>query len=638
MPLKRKEFFTMPAITPVLLALLAELACSASPSDRGVEATWKYRITFPPASLAPGVPPTLEGMLAVVARGDAAWLRAEDGGTSHALATPPMELVWMSIDSPVFLRTGVGSSAIVRVQDHGPVDGRIVDAGLLAGVPSLVPPLDILRIAELEALESTGGAVSEATDVRTLRVPEALAGSRIAPLSIEVGSPSGHRDALRALRMRRIGFEAPADGLPAAGGGEVEALRFLAIGDRSIVAEAERRNYAWWPGRTSPDVIRTEYTLDSHAAAPADVDELVDIRSWCVAGVTVVDDREASMGVIGESVVTVCGAQYALEAPLSAEWVSGGDLLTRRCRAESATTWGSLGSSGVSSTVGDTAPSPLRGTSMSDAAPRGLWVLMAGIMGVAVIWIAWRIAVNRLRADLRRPAIAMAALLAVGAMVWLWRTADLTPRESIIDLGTAAVGDVEVQVIGAASIRHPEGRALGEEVRITGVVPSCGCLRAEGLGGPVTAEGTVVVPLRLSIASLGPREVHLDVTFSDGATQRMLVRATGVRPEDGAILVSAAPRAMVLREQSIHRLRAIVQMPPGFDPRGAMPEWILPAGVRVTDGSCTVVRAMRASQADLVILEAAVRCGATAEVSTAAQAELRVGSTVLATIPAFVAR
>jgi hypothetical protein len=47
---------------------------------------------------------------------------------------------------------------------------------------------------------------------------------------------------------------------------------------------------------------------------------------------------------------------------------------------------------------------------------------------------------------------------------------------------------------------------------------------------------------------------------------------------------------------------------------------------------------MRASQADLVILEAAVRCGATAEVSTAAQAELRVGSTVLATIPAFVAR
>jgi hypothetical protein len=47
---------------------------------------------------------------------------------------------------------------------------------------------------------------------------------------------------------------------------------------------------------------------------------------------------------------------------------------------------------------------------------------------------------------------------------------------------------------------------------------------------------------------------------------------------------------------------------------------------------------MRASQADLVILEASVQCGATAEVSGEAQAELRVGSTVLATIPGFVAR
>jgi hypothetical protein len=628
----------MSAITPMLLALLAELACSALPSDRGVEATWKYRITFPPPSLAPGVPPTLEGMLAVVARGDAAWLRAEDVGTSHALATPPMELVWMSIDAPVFLRTGIGSSAIVRLQDHGPVDGRIVDAGLLAGVPSLVPPLDILRIAELEALESTGGAVSGATDVRTLRVPEALAGSRIAPLSIEVGSPSGHRDALRALRMRRIGFEAPADGLPAAGGGEVEALRFLAIGDRSIVAEAERRNYAWWPGRTSPDVIRTEYTLDAHAAAPADVDELVDIRSWCVAGVTVVDDREASMGVIGESVVTVRGAQYSLEAPLSAEWVSGGDLLTRHCRAESVTPWGSVGPSGVSPSVSDTAQSSPQGTLMTDAFPRGLWILMVGIMCMAVTWIAWRMAVHRLRADLRRPAVAMAVLLAVGATVWVWRAADLTPRASVVDLGTAAVGDVEVQVIGAASIRHPDGRALGKEVRVTGLVPSCGCLRTGSLDGLSARDGTVLVPLRLSIASLGPQEVHLDVAFSDGATQRMLVRATGIRPEDGAILVSAAPRAMVLRGPSVHRLRAIVQMPPGFDPRGTMPEWILPAGLRMTEGSCTVVRAMRASQADLAILEASVRCGEMAEVSEGVQAELRVGSTVLAAIPMFVAR
>ncbi len=255
------------------------------------------------------------------------------GAGGHA----PVEIAWFGGSKLAFVHQGRGETGTVSISSTPVLSGPFEDIPLLAQFVPGVAGLPLPRIADVLAL-TPSDAISRIDGQQYVwTLPNVWGAPGLVPTTLTFSDSSTPR--LTRLVCRVPVPTEPPTSFPEPCGGEASVLVWKDVHGSSVAQSAERANFAWFPGRVSPDAQRTGYELIEANRASSRPSPFLQPAQWLVDGAGVSDLRIGAFGTIGDARLVIAGTRLRSRRSLAVEDVPSGQHATAHRERRCAVAW-----------------------------------------------------------------------------------------------------------------------------------------------------------------------------------------------------------------------------------------------------------------------------------------------------------
>ena len=302
-----------------------------------LHASWTVRTRFAePARRADG-PAERVGVLEFVGRAGEFWASFTDDSADGAGGHAPVEIAWFGESKLAFVHQGRGETGTVSISSTPVLSGPFEDIPLLAQFVPGVAGLPLPRIADVLALTPSDAISRIDGEQYVWTLPNVWGAPGLVPTTLTFSDSSTPR--LTRLVCRVPVPTEPSTSFPEPCGGEASVLVWKDVHGSSVAQSAERANFAWFPGRVSPDAQRTGYELIEANRASSRPSPFLQPAQWLVDGAGVSDLRIGAFGTIGDARLVIAGTRLRSRRSLAVEDVPSGQHATAHRERRCAVAW-----------------------------------------------------------------------------------------------------------------------------------------------------------------------------------------------------------------------------------------------------------------------------------------------------------
>ena len=594
-----------------------------------LHASWTVRTRFAePARRADG-PAERVGVLEFVGRAGEFWASFTDDSADGAGGHAPVEIAWFGGAKLAFVHQGRGETGTVSISSTPALSGPFEDIPLLAQFVPGVAGLPLPRIADVLAL-TPSDAISRIDGQQYVwTLPNVWGAPGLVPTTLTFCDSPTPR--LTRLVCRVPVPAEPLTSFPEACGGEASVLVWKDVHGSSVAQSAERANFAWFPGRVSPDAQRTQYELNEANRSSSRPSEFLRPAQWLVDGAGVSDLRIGAFGTIGDARLVIAGTPLRLRRALAVEDVLSGQLLSSLCEGVDSSQVAQEVPSGSMQPRIESGAAVSRGL-VASAEPepqlvRFVVTVALAAIGGWIIAIAWR----RRRLGIGFPVDASASAtssavpprwiylayfgvcaLATAGLIAL-RPSDLQSRSSTyVDLGDVVISGGSFRLHGAI----PMNGRTDQDCRIEAVSASCGCVRVADVPRLIPKNESISIPITFDVTTEGEKRVDVVAVLDDGTTRHITLVARGVVDIAGLAPLAIAPQLLELGVGAESTIVCLIR-DSSEDPNALRPpqiRWIAPEGVEFGEQQLRLIEPF--TKGNSPVWESLTRVKATGTIAT----------------------
>ena len=518
-----------------------------------------------------------------------------------------MEIAWFGESKLAFVHQGRGETGTVSISSTPVLSGPFEDIPLLAQFVPGVAGLPLPRIADVLALTPSDAISRIDGEQYVWTLPNVWGAPGLVPTTLTFSDSSTPR--LTRLVCRVPVPTEPSTSFPEPCGGEASVLVWKDVHGSSVAQSAERANFAWFPGRVSPDAQRTGYELIEANRASSRPSEFLRPAQWLVDGAGVSDLRIGAFGTIGDARLVIAGTRLRSRRALAVEDVPSGSMQPRI-------------ESGAALSRGPVA--------LAEPEPqivRFVVTVALAVIGGWTVAIAWR----RRRLGIGFPVDASASAtssaapprwislaffgvcaLATAGLIAL-RTSDLHSRSSTyVDLGDVVISGGSFRLHGAMTMN---GRT-DQDCRIEAVSASCGCVRVADAPKLIPKNESVSIPITFDVTTEGEKRVDVVAVLDDGTTRHITLVARGVVDIAGRAPLAITPRLLELGAGTETTIVCLIR-DSSEEPNALRPlhiRWIAPEGVEFREQQLRLIEPF--TKGNSPVWESLTRVKATGTIAT----------------------
>ena len=505
------------------------------------------------------------------------------------------------------MHQGRGETGTVSISSTPVLSGPFEDIPLLAQFVPGVAGLPLPRIADVLALTPSDAISRIDGEQYVWTLPNVWGAPGLVPTTLTFSDSPTPR--LTRLVCRVPVPTEPPTSFPEPCGGEASVLVWKDVHGSSVAQSAERANFAWFPGRVSPDAQRTGYELIEANRASSRPSAFLQPAQWLVDGAGVSDLRIGAFGTIGDARLVIAGTRLRSRRALAVEDVPSGSMQPRI-------------ESGAAVSRG-----PVALAEPEAQIVRFVVTVALAVIGGWTVAIAWR----RRRLGIGFPVDVSASAtssavpprwislaffgvcaLATAGLIAL-RTSDLHSRSSnYVDLGDVVISGGSFRLHGAMTMN---GRT-DQDCRIEAVSASCGCVRVGDAPKLIPKNESVSIPITFDVTTEGEKRVDVVAVLDDGTTRHITLVARGVVDIAGRAPLAITPRLLELGAGTETTIVCLIR-DSSEEPNALRPphiRWIAPEGVEFREQQLRLIEPF--TKGNSPVWESLTRVKATGTIAT----------------------